>query len=147
MTQRVATYTSPEGGRKVYYRAGVPFPHGVAVTLDAERLGAHGMRQIEEDPRLKVSDVDADTVREAAATDLEMTADEAEAYVGRLLALFPALPEDAFTKSGTPRVPAVRDALPEADRPLLTAELIDRAWARRAPATQPLAPPNGPTAT
>lgn len=138
MTTRVATYTAPEGGRQVYYRADIAFPHGVTVTIDAEAIGPHGMEAIERDPRLKVSDVPAEAVHEAAVTDVEMTAEEVTAYEDRLIALFPTLPQDAYRTNGVPKVGFVRDALGVEDRPHLTAELIDRAWARRT--TQPLAP-------
>ncbi len=132
MTKQVATYTAPENGRQVYFRSGVPFPHGVAVELDAAAIGKHGMTQIEQDPRLKVSNVSGATVKEAAASDVVMTEAEVEAFTGRILATFEGLPKDGYTQAGLPRVPFVRDALPEADRAHVTAELVEQAWARRA---------------
>ena len=142
MGKRYVTYTQPIGGRVTYYRAGQAFPHGVTVEIDTDVIGAYAMGEIERDPRLKVSDVSADAVREAAASDVEMTEEEVEAFTGRILATFAGLPQDGFTKAGLPRVPFVRDALPAADQAYLTAELVERAWARR---TAPVADaPTGP---
>ena len=66
MTHRTATYHKAEGGRDVYYRAGIPFPNGVAVRLDETRFSPSVLKQIEEDPRIKISGASPEAIEQAA---------------------------------------------------------------------------------
>ena len=135
MTNRVALYTKPPQGKSTYFRAGVPFPDGVPVKLDPAKIDEDAMRQIEADPRLKVSDAPADAVVEAGRTDEPIEPEGGmTAFRTRLGDVLVGLGEDDFTKAGTPKAAAVRAGLVEADRDFLTGELVEAVWAERKPA-------------
>ena len=135
MATHKVLYTKPAEGRATYYRAGIAFPSGHAVEIDAKAIGTHAFEAIATDPRLKVSEIsEAEVEKAAGKSELDPTEPGAE-YRARVRTVIEGLvgQADAFTKGGLPKVAAVSAALEEADRVPLTAAIVEGVWAEMRP--------------